>query len=186
MKSTKEEVAEEQGDFKSGRECVDQVFVLKQLLEAYREKKKEMYVTFVDLEKVNNKVCREELWRVLNECGVDGYLIRSMSSLYDGSRACVRFSSRVGQYFEVRRGLRQGCVMFPWVFSIFFDKVDRLMNERSTGQLREGNGEGCEIKQVLNVDDTMLVVETREHLQHIVNELERASDSMRFKINASG
>ena len=42
----------------------------------------------MDLEKAHDKVCREELWRVLHECGVDGYLIRSMSSLYEGSRAC--------------------------------------------------------------------------------------------------
>ena len=58
----------------------------------------------MDLEKDYDKVCREELCRVLQECGVDEYLIRSISSLYDGSKAFVRLVSRVGQYFEVRRG----------------------------------------------------------------------------------
>ena len=57
----------------------------------------------------------------------------------------------------------------------------------------EGNGEeseierwewgGCEIKQVLYADDTALVTETREHLQHIVSEFERACDIMGLKIN---
>ena len=73
----------------------------------------------MDLEKAYDKVCREALWRMLHECGVDGYLIRSMSSLYNISRACVRLGSRVGEYFEVRMGLRQGCVMSPWLFIIF-------------------------------------------------------------------
>ena len=65
----------------------------------------------MDPEKTYDKVCREELWRVLHEFGVDRYLIRSLSSLHDGSRSCVRLCSRMGEYFEVRRELRQGCVM---------------------------------------------------------------------------
>ena len=94
---------------------------MKQLVDKFREKRKELYVALMNLEKVYDKVCREEMWKVVHKCGVDGYLIRSMSSLYDWSSACVRLSSRVREYFEVRRGMRQGCVMFPWLFNIFFD-----------------------------------------------------------------
>ena len=99
---------------------IDQIFVVKQLVEKYREKMKELHVAFMDLEKAYDKVCREELWRVLHECGVDGYLIGSMSSLYNGSRTCVRLGSRVGEHFEVRRGLRRGFVMSPRFFNILF------------------------------------------------------------------
>ena len=67
-------------------------------------------------------VYKEELWRMLlRECGVDGYMIRSMGNLYDESRAFVRLGSRVGEYFETRKGLRQGCVMSPRLFNILFD-----------------------------------------------------------------
>ena len=52
IESTKEQVAEEQGGFRSGRGCTDQIFVLKQLVEKYREKRKELQVAFKDLEKV--------------------------------------------------------------------------------------------------------------------------------------
>ena len=50
-------------------------------------------------------------------------------------------------------------------------------------KLRDENGGGWEIKQVLYADDTVLVAETRECLQHIVSEFERACDSMGLKIN---
>ena len=93
---------------------------IEELVEKYRKKRKELYVAVMDLEKAYNKVCREELWRVMHECGVDGYLIRSMSSLYIGSGACVGLGSRVREHFEVRRWLRQGCVISPWLFNIFF------------------------------------------------------------------
>ena len=44
-------------------------------------------------------------------------------------------------------------------------------------------GRSWEIKQVIYEDDTVLVAETREHLQHIESEFERACDSMGLKIN---
>ena len=115
IESTKEQVAEEQGGFRSGRGCISRIFVLKQLVEKYREKRKELRVAF---KKAYAKVCRETLRRVLHECRVDGYLIKSTSSLYNGSRAFVRLGSRVDEYFEVRMGLRQGCVMSPWLPNI--------------------------------------------------------------------
>ena len=53
------------------------VFVLLKL------KRKKIYVAFMNLENAYDKVCIEELWRVLYECGLTGYLIRIMNSLYD-------------------------------------------------------------------------------------------------------
>ena len=88
----------------------------------------------MDLEKSDDKVSREKLWKVLHECGVDGYLIRSMGSLYDGNRACVRLGSRVRKYFELGKGLRQGCVMSPWFFNRFFDRVIRQLMRMQRGE----------------------------------------------------
>ena len=65
--STKKYVGEEQRGFRFGWGCLDQVFVFKQLAENCREKRKELYVAFMDLEKAYDKVYREELWsRELN------------------------------------------------------------------------------------------------------------------------
>ena len=46
-------------------------------------------------------------------------LIRNMSILYDGSMACVKLGSRLGEYFEVRRVLRHGCVTSLCFFNVF-------------------------------------------------------------------
>ena len=51
IESTKNQVAEEQGGFRSGRGCIDQIFILKQLVEKYRDKRKVLHVAFMDLEK---------------------------------------------------------------------------------------------------------------------------------------
>ena len=74
-----------------------------------------------------------------------------------------------------------------WLFNIIFNRVVRQLNERTTGMgLKLGytsGGSGWEIKEVLYADDTVLVAETREHFQHIVNEFERAYDRIQLKFN---
>ena len=87
-----EEGSEILGDF---RGCIDQIFVSKYLVDLYKDKREDQHVTFMDLEKAYYNPCREETWRVLHEYRVDGYLIKSTSSLYEGSRAYVRLDSRV-------------------------------------------------------------------------------------------
>ena len=64
--------------------------------------------------------------------------------------------------------------------------VVRQLNERAMGKgvkLRDENGRGWKIKQELYADDTLLVAETREYLQHIVSKFQRACDSTGLKIN---
>ena len=51
IESTKEQVVEEQGGFRSGKGCIYQIFVSKKLVEKYREKRKELHIAFMDLEK---------------------------------------------------------------------------------------------------------------------------------------
>ena len=91
----------------------------------------------------------------------------------------------MGEYFELMMKLKQGRIMSPWIFNLFFDRVVIQVNERTMARevkLRDENGGGLEIKQVLYTDVTVLVVETREHLQIILSEFERACESMGLKI----
>ena len=56
---------DEEGDFRAGSGCVDQIFILKQIGEKARDKKRRIYVCFMDLEKANDRVNRESLWQAL-------------------------------------------------------------------------------------------------------------------------
>ena len=64
---TEMSIGEEQGGFREGRGCVDQVFTLRMIVEKFREKKKDLYMCFMDLEKAYDRVCREKMWLVLEE-----------------------------------------------------------------------------------------------------------------------
>ena len=72
----------DEGRFRNGRECGNQIFILKQLVEKYREKKrKELFVLFMDLIKVYDKICREQLKICLHEYCTDKYLVRGINIL---------------------------------------------------------------------------------------------------------
>ena len=55
-------IDDDQGGFRAGKGCVDQIFSLKQIGEKAREKKRRVYVDFIDLEKTYGRVNREALW----------------------------------------------------------------------------------------------------------------------------
>ena len=65
-------IDDEQGGFRVGRGCVDQIFTLKQIDEKTQGKKCKVYVGFIDLEKAYNRVNREALWQVLRMYDVGG------------------------------------------------------------------------------------------------------------------
>ena len=74
------------------------------------------------------------------------------SGFYVDSRACVRVGNDVSEWFPVNIGLRQGCVMSPWLFNVYMDGVVREVNVRVLGkglELLSVNGGRFEINQLL-------------------------------------
>ena len=122
--ATVDKVMDEQGGFRTGRGCNDQIFAVKQIVEKTIEKDKKTYMAFVDLEKAYDNVSREKLWKVLYAYGVKGRLLRAIQALYVNGRAKVKVGEMESELFEVHRGVRQGCTLSPWLFNVFIDKCD--------------------------------------------------------------
>ena len=76
---------------------------------------------FVDLQKAYDSVDRELLWKVLARAGVPEETIAVIRQFHDGIQAQVRMDDgELSDWFEVTQGLRQGCVLSPLLFNIFF------------------------------------------------------------------
>ena len=116
-------IDDEQEGFKAGKGCVDQIFTLKQTGEKAREKKCRVYMGFVDLEKAFERVNKEALWQVLRMYDVRGKLLSGMKSMYVDSLACVRIKGGESEWFMINSGVRQWCIMFPWLFNVYMDEV---------------------------------------------------------------
>ncbi len=74
--------------------------------------------------------------------------MRPVKCFYKDSRACVRVGRGESDWFEVNVGLRQGCVMSPWLFNVYMDGIVREVNARVQGKclVRLGEDGGAKVK----------------------------------------
>ncbi len=88
--------------------------------------------------------------------------------------------------FNIEVGVRQGCVMSPWLFNIYMDGCIREMKVRVWDGGARLNVRGVEQPLVagLYVDDTVLLAETGGMLQRIVDEFDRVCKRRKLKVNA--
>ena len=63
------------------------------------------------------------MWQMQRVYGVGGKLLKAVQSFYVDSRACVRVGNDVSEWFPVNVGLRQGCMISPWLFNVYMDGV---------------------------------------------------------------
>ena len=87
---------------------------------------------FIDLQKAYDTIDRTLLWsRVLTRIGVPPQMLAVIQQFHDGMRTCVRPDDGVcSEWFEVEQGLRQGCVLSPLLFNIFFVAVLTVVLQR--------------------------------------------------------
>ena len=85
------------------------MFTLKQIGEKAWEKKRRVYVSFMDLKKAYDRVDREAPCQMPRMYDVGGKLLSGIKSIYVNSLACVR----------VKWGMRKGRIMSPWLFSVY-------------------------------------------------------------------
>ncbi len=78
----------------------------------------------------------------------------------------------MSDWFPVRVGLRQGCVVLPWLFSVYMGGVVREVNARMLGRglsLAGDDGREWSLNQLLFSDDTALVADSEEKLGKLVD-----------------
>ena len=104
------------------------VFVLRQLQEKCREQNKGLYVTFLDLTKAFNTVSRNGLWQILKRLGCPPKFLNMVIQLHEDQHAQVRLNGDLSEPFPITNGVKQGCVLAPTLFTIFF----RMMLKQAT------------------------------------------------------
>ena len=103
------------------------MFVIRRLQELARKKRIPLYACFIDLTKAYDSVDRTLLWKVLARFGVPQRMISVIRQFHDGMRTCVRIDDgECWEWFPVDQGLRQGCVLAPLLFNIFFAAVTHM------------------------------------------------------------
>ena len=122
---------EEQCGFRPQRSTTDMMFVVRILQELGRTSNTSLEICFIDLAKAYDSVDRVLLWEILARFGVPPRMIKVIRMSHDGIRARVQLDDGdFSAWFNVCQGLRQGCVLSPLLFNIFFVAVIIVVLQR--------------------------------------------------------
>ena len=158
--------------FRPGHSTTDQIFTLKQIFEKSWEYGKDLFACFVDLEKAYDRVPRDKLWKVLQEYGVNGQLLRAIKSFYCRPEVCVRVNGKQSKPF-------QGCVLSPLLFIVYMNWIDKCSQADECATI--GN---CKISRLLFADDLVLLSSTESGLQRgALNSFADACNTAGMKIS---
>ena len=112
---------DEQAGFRSGRGTVEQIFILRNIIEQVVEWQATLYITFVDFEKAFDSVHRESLWKIMESYGIPCKIIHMVQMLYEDSECAVLDEGEESEWFKVKTGVKQGDVMSGFIFLIVVD-----------------------------------------------------------------
>ena len=126
---------------------------------------KDLFACFVDLEKAYDRVPRDKLWKVLREYGVNGQLLLAVKSFYCRPEVWVWVNGKQSKPFHVGVGLRQGCVLAPFLFTVYMNWIYKCSQADECATI--GN---CKISHLLFANDLVLVLSSTESgLQRSLN-----------------
>ena len=99
------------------------IFSVRQLQEKCREQRRPQFIAFIDLTKAFDLVSRRGLFNLLEDIGCPPKLLSVISSFHNNMKGTVKYDGATSAPFEIHSGVKQGCVLAPTLFSIFFSMM---------------------------------------------------------------
>ena len=153
----------------------DQIANIRWIIKKAREFQKNVYFCFIDSAKAFDCVDHNKLWKILQEMGIPGHLTCLLKNLYAGQGATVRTGHGTTDWFQIGKGVHQGCIFSPCLFNLYAEYIMRNagLEETQTGiKIARRN-----INNLRYADDTTLMEESKEELKTLL---------MKVKVKKSG
>ena len=119
------ELSDVQAGFRKGRGTRDQIANICWIFEKARELQKNIYFCFIDYAKVFDCVDHNKLWNILKEMGIPDHLTCLWRNLYAGQETTVRTGHGTTDWFQIGKGVHQGCILLPCLFNFYAEYIMR-------------------------------------------------------------
>ena len=173
------ELPDVQAGFRKGRGTRDQIANICWIIDKAREFQKNVYFCFIDYAKAFDCVDHNKLWKILKEMGIlSACLLRN---LYAGQEATVRTGHGTTDCFQIGKGVRQGCILSPFLFNLYAEYIMRNagLEEAQAGIKIAGRN----INKLRYADNTTLMAESEEELKSLLMNVKEESEKVGLKLN---
>ena len=159
------ELPDVQAGFRKDRGIRDQIANTRWIMEKAREFQKNIYFCFIDYTKGFDCVYHNKLWKIFKVKGIPDHLTYLLRKLYAGQETTVRTGHGTTDWFQIGKGVRQGCILSPCLFNLYEEYIMRNagLDEAQAGiKIARSN-----INNVRYADDTTLMAESKEELKSL-------------------
>ena len=178
-----EALRKEQAGFRRNRSTVEQIFVLRNIMEQVNEWRATLYTHFIDFEKAFDSIHRESLWKIMKSYGIPEKLVKMVKIMYEDFECTVMDDGEQTRWIKITTGVKQGCVMSGFLFLI---AIDWVMRKTTHGHK---NGIRWNFTSVLEdldfADDIALISSKYEHIQSKTDPLVENAGRVGLKLNAA-
>ena len=149
-----------QAGFTKGRGTRDQIANIHWIIEKAREFQKSMYFCRIDYTKAFDGVDHNKLWKILQEMGIPDLFTCLLRNLHAGQETSVRIGHVTTDWFQIGKGVHQGCILSPCLFNLYAEYIMRNagLDEAQAGIKIAGRN----ISNLRYSDDTTLMAENKE------------------------
>ena len=149
-------------------------------MEKAREFQKNIYFCFIDYVKAFDYVDHNKLWNILKEMGIPDHLTRLLRNLYAGQEATVRTGYETIDWFQIGKGVHQGCILSPCLFNVYAEYIiwNAGLEEAQAGIEIAGRN----INNLRYADDNTLMAENEE-LKSLLMKVKVESEKVGLKLN---
>ena len=174
------ELPDVQAGFRKGRGTRDQIANICWIIEKTRVPEK-LYFCFTDYAKAFDCVDHNKLWKILQKIGIQDHLTCLLRNLRAGQEATVRTGHGTTDWFQIRKGVCQGCVLSPCLFNLY---AEYIMRNAGLDEAQAGIKIARRIINNLRyADDTTLMAESKEQLKSCLMKVKEEREKVGLKLN---
>ena len=178
-------MAEEQAGFREGRGTADMLCALQSLIEKVNEctsvnNTLKGYIVFIDYSKAFDNVSHPKLFLTMEEMGFPKHLVKLIKGLYSNQEALIRWNKCHTEPFDILKGVRQGCILSPHLFSLYTEKI---MRDAEVGNFGIKIG-GQKVSNLRYADDTALCADNHDDICQLLNNINEEGKLKNMKLNA--
>ena len=172
-------LSDSQMGFRKGKGTRDAIFQLRTICERSLQMGNKIYICFIDFQKAFDRVQHDKLVQVMEKVEIPELERRLIINLYWGQQATVRWENEASRTFDIKRGVRQGCILSPLLFNLYSE----FMISEALEDTKGITFNGVDVTNLRYADDAALTAESEKNLQSMMDKMNATCKAYGMAIN---